>query len=129
MTVTEIVAKRVANVTTDTELIDLSVKEVEQEIKNYCQIDKVPKELNFTWANMAVDLLRYQHAASGTAAEAESFNLGDVSSLKIGDTSVNLGAGSATNAHNIAIKSHNPNLDDIVLNYRQQLNKFRRMVW
>jgi hypothetical protein len=27
------------------------------------------------------------------------------------------------------LKSHRPNLDQIVMNNKEQLNKFRRMVW
>lgn len=129
MTVEEIVAAKVANTAIEQSLIDLAVEEVEQEIKNYCHIDKVPEELKFTWANMTVDLVRYQYANTPESTENENFSLGDVSALKVGDTNIGFGAGGATNAHNIAIKSHSPNLDDIVMNYRQQLNAFRRMVW
>ena len=131
MTVDEIVAAQVANIAVSEPLMSLAISQVEQEIKNYCNIDKVPEELKFTWASMAVDFLRYQYAATTTTASSDNstFDANDVSSIKIGDTSIGIGAGSATNAKNIALKSHQPHLDSLILNYKEQLNRFRRLVW
>ena len=110
----------------------MAIEEVELVIKNYCNINSVPEELKFTWANMTIDLLRYQHE-SNLSTEAsdniDDINIRDVSSLKIGDTSVNLGSGSISNAHNIAMRSRYPNLDEIIMNYKSQLQRFRKMVW
>ena len=39
-----------------------SICEIEQKIKNYCHIPKVPKALYYTWANMVLDLLDYENA-------------------------------------------------------------------
>ena len=108
--------------------LELAIAEVEQAIKNYCSISSVPDALRFTWANMAVDLLRYELASSEGPNEDEEVDMNGVSSIRMGDTTINLGGG-ANSLYGRAINSHKANLDDIVMNHREQLHKFRRMVW
>lgn len=108
--------------------LELAIAEVEQAIKNYCSISSVPDALRFTWANMAVDLLRYELASSEGPNEDEEVDMNGVSSIRMGDTTINLGGG-ANSSYGRAINSHKANLDDIVMNHREQLHKFRRMVW
>ena len=109
----------------------MAIAEVEQAIKNYCHIDKVPSELVFVVANMSVDLVRYQRATDPkTSAAVDNVTAGDVSSISIGDTRITLGGEekSSTTA-TAARKAHIPNLDEIVMNNRLHLNQFRKMVW
>lgn len=128
MKVSEIVDVKLTDILiTEAEKL-LAIAEVEQVIKSYCNIDKVPVELNFTWANMVVDLLRFQHAANNPGGELDDINVGDVSALKIGDTNITLGGNSAS-AYSRGIKSHQADLDSLVMSYKSQLQKFRRMVW
>ena len=108
--------------------LELAIAEVEQAIKNYCSISSVPNALRFTWANMAVDLLRYELASSEGPNEDEEVDMNGVSSIRMGDTTINLGGG-ANSLYGRAINSHKANLDDIVMNHREQLHKFRRMAW
>lgn len=108
--------------------LELAIAEVEQAIKNYCSISSVPDALCFTWANMAVDLLQYELASSEGPNEDEEVDMNGVSSIRMGDTTINLGGG-ANSSYGRAINSHKANLDDIVMNHREQLHKFRRMVW
>lgn len=108
--------------------LELAIAEVEQAIKNYCSISSVPDALRFTWANMAVDLLRYELASSEGPNEDAEVDMSGVSSIRMGDTTINLGGG-ANSSYGRAINSHKANLDDIVMNHREQLHKFRRMVW
>lgn len=108
--------------------LELAIAEVEQAIKNYCSISSVPDALRFTWANMAVDLLRYELASSEGPDEDAEVDMSGVSSIRMGDTTINLGGG-ANSSYGRAINSHKANLDDIVMNHREQLHKFRRMVW
>lgn len=108
--------------------LELAIAEVEQAIKNYCSISSVPDALRFTWANMAVDLLRYELASSEGPNKDEEVDMSGVSSIRMGDTTINLGGG-ANSSYGRAINSHKANLDDIVMNHREQLHKFRRMVW
>lgn len=129
MEVSEIVGVKLTDILiTEAEKL-LAIAEVEQVIKSYCNINKVPVELNFTWANMVVDLLRFQHAANNPGGgELDDINVGDVSALKIGDTNITLG-GNSTSAYSRGIKSHRADLDSLVMSYKSQLQKFRRMVW
>ena len=87
-----------------------ALAEVEQYIKNYCNITKVPQELYFVWANMAADLLRYNPDAETS---------GKVSSISEGDTSVSF-------AKEDAIRVY---LNQLQLDYRQQLQSFRKVRW
>lgn len=130
MSVLEIVKAKLNNEKLTDDIYQLGVDEIEQVIKNYCDINAVPDALKFTWANMAVDLIRYEYASQNNDSDnSDGINARDVSSIKIGDTNIQIGSGSTTNAHNRAIKSHTANLDTLVMNYKEQLNKFRRMVW
>lgn len=104
------------------------LKEVEQAIKNYCSIPAVPVALKYTWCNMSIDLLLYNKEVNTTPDDVlEAFDPSDVSTIKIGDTSVSLGDKYRNNVRSRTLQSHNSHLDDIVMNYRAQLNQFRRL--
>lgn len=127
MTVLEILSLKTSNacITEPDKL--LAIGEVEQSIKNYCNIDEVPEALNYIWANMALDLVNYNFESNNQAGDTIATDPSDVSSIKVGDTQIQLGGGTGSRAN--VLRSHKPNLDQIVMNYREQLNKFRRMVW
>lgn len=132
MDILEIINAKLSNVSIDFHEKALAIEEVENVIKNYCNINTVPSELKFTWANMAIDLLRYQHEANllpDSDNSLDSVAAGNISSLKIGDTSINLGNEDSLSVRTIAMKSHSPNLDNLVMNYKSQLQRFRKMVW
>ena len=137
MTVLEIVQAKLRHADIATFDMEIAIGEVEQVIKSYCNLETVPEELYYTWANMAIDLVSYTYHANAcaesvvaTGAGGSSFDPTDVSSIKIGDTQVSLGGGSSkTNARAKALASHKPVLDDITMNYHGQLNQFRRLVW
>lgn len=131
MTVLDIVKTKLNNTEIPDDLCELCVDEIEQCIKNHCKIDKVPEALKFTWANMAIDLVRYEYASSNKDLdEPDNISVADISTIKIGDTNIQLGnSGSSINMRNKAIKSHQAHLDSLIMNYKQQLNSFRRLVW
>lgn len=109
--------------------IMLALEEVEQAIKNYCNIAEVPKALYFTWANMAIDLLSYNYETNRASDTMPVASVPvDVTEVKMGDTTFKMGDGPNQDPRTKALRSHMPNLDDIVMNYRQQLNLFRR-IW
>lgn len=103
--------------------ISLAINEAEQYIKNYCAIDSIPNALLYTWANIAVDLANYQK----TASAPQSVSIDSVGSIRIGDTNVSLGGSKKAEA--IAMAGHRVNLDAIAMDYRAELNRFRRMWW
>lgn len=124
--------KRITNTTNgglDDEAILLSVKEVEQSILNYCQIPRVPPQLHFVWANMSVDLILYLIEINNTPEDPlEGLDVSDLSSIKVGDTSVYIGDKYRSNQRSRILQSHNANLDEIVMGYTKQLNQFRRIL-
>lgn len=112
----------------DEELL-LNVKEVEQSILNYCQIPRVPAQLHFVWANMAVDLILYLIEMNNKPQDPlEALDVSDLSSVKIGDTSIYVGDKYRSNLRSRILQSHNANLDELVMNYTKQLNQFRRIL-
>ena len=123
-------AKYIEAAFSNDELADY-VDEVHQKVLNYLNVDKLPKELYFVLVNMCVDYLRYVNAQQNEDnpdAEVE-IGLGDISSVNIGDTSINIGKGNSDSLSTKDLKAHLSNLDDIIFNYREQLNMFRRMRW
>ena len=107
----------------------LNVKEVEQSILNYCQIPRVPPQLNFVWANMSVDLILFQIESNYTPEDPlDGLDVSDLSSVKVGDTSVYIGDKYRSNQRSRTLQSHNANLDEVVMNYTKQLNQFRRIL-
>jgi len=128
MTVNEIVRTKIKNEAITELDIQLAVNEVEEVIKNYCNIDTIPDALKFTWANMSVDLVRYQYESNISADDVlAGIDASDISNLKIGDTQIALQGNNSERGK--TLKSHRPNLDQIVMNNKEQLNRFRRMVW
>ena len=128
MTVNEIVRAKIKNEAITELDIQLAINEVEEVIKNYCNIDTIPDALKFTWANMSVDLVRYQYESNISADDVlAGIDASDISNLKIGDTQIALQGNNSERGK--TLKSHRPNLDQIVMNNKQQLNRFRRMVW
>ena len=128
MTVNEIVRAKIKNEAITELDIQLAINEVEEVIKNYCNIDTIPEALKFTWANMSVDLVRYQYESNISADDVlAGIDASDVSNLKIGDTQIALQGNNSERGK--TLKSHRPNLDQIVMNNKEQLNRFRRMVW
>lgn len=113
----------------------LAIYEVGFVIRNYCNIEEtrdIPEALNFTWANMAVDLLKYTYETNRSDAGAggtTEVDVSEVSSLKIGDTQISLGGSGFASQRSRILRSHAAVLDQLTMNYQSQLNKFRRMVW
>lgn len=107
----------------------MNVKEVEQSILNYCQIPRVPTQLNFVWANMSVDLILYLIEMNNKPEDPlDALAVSDLSSVKVGDTSVYIGDKYRSNMRSRVLQSHSANLDEIVMNYTKQLNQFRRIL-
>lgn len=132
MTVEEIVQAKINDDLIPDIDITMAVEEVEQVIKNYCNILTVPEELKYTWANMAVDLLLYtkvSRADFDVSGDAETIGINDIQKIELGDTELWLGNTSRTSKTSRALASHTAALDRLVMEYKSQLQKFRRMVW
>lgn len=82
-----------------------------QIIKDYCHIKEVPEELNNTVIKMAIDSYRNQNLGE------EETPLGSISSISEGDTSISYRS------------SENEFKDNLLKDYKSQLNKYRKLVW
>lgn len=104
---------------TQDNLINSYIDEIGERIKHYCNISEIPEALNLTWASMTIDALRVEQpnleGIEDTNADGES--------VKIGDTSV---APAAIQGVTNASKSV---IDKVVVNYRVDLNHYRKLRW
>ncbi len=98
----------------------LALEETKEFIKNYCHLMTIPSEMNFVWANMAFDLLQGAYIKTSSAEVIDSFKPCEIDSVSAGDMSFSRSGDS---------KAHKVDLDSLLLNYKDQLNQFRRVNW
>ena len=107
-----------ADVLQNTELVLSCIDEVCEAVKIYCNIRNVPADLKYTIANMAIDLLSSMtnkgFIADSTLSTIPQTN---ISSIKDGDSEIKFNS------------SNKSKIDDIVFNYKSQINKFRLLKW
>ncbi|WP_374713096.1 phage head-tail connector protein [Symbiobacterium terraclitae] len=100
-------------------LIESYVDEIEQRILHYCNLTQVPAGLRWTWASMVIDALRIEQSSVEEIDETADRG----ASVRVGDTSVSpSSAGGVTNTGKSVI-------DQVVLNYRVDLNRYRKLRW
>lgn len=94
----------------------LAIDEAGQLIKNYCNRVSVPWQLNYTWANMAQDIIkgRYTQTKPGDIPDHE------VASIHAGDMTISRGAD---------FVAHKINVDDLTKTYAPELDNFRTFRW
>lgn len=102
-------------------LIGTYIAEIERRIKHYCNITHLPDNLLYVWASMVVDAVRVDLP---NVDEIDDTVGGQESNINVGDTSVSGGGsgGGLTNTGKSAI-------DQVVFNYRADLNHYRRLRW
>ncbi|WP_213528715.1 phage head-tail connector protein [Paenibacillus cisolokensis] len=101
------------------ELIDSYVQEIGQRILHYTNLAEIPAELEHTWASMVIDALRIEQpnmpGIAETTGAGESVTIGDTSSAPARPAGLTNTAKSA--------------IDTVVLNYRVDLNRNRKLRW
>lgn len=97
--------------TSKDDILEFVVENVEETIKNYCNLDKVPIELNSIVIRMAIDLYRNENLGN------EESSLGSISSISEGDTTVSYRS------------SASEFKDSLLKNYEKQLKRYRKLVW
>lgn len=134
MTVEEILDIKLKGIDVDPVELKMLIEEVKESILNFTNRSEVPKPLNFVWANMVVDYINYLQMSrkpddegSESGVEGLQVKLGKVTKIKIGDTDFSLSDDSST-TFGVSDGSHYVNLDEIVLNYKDQLIQYRR-IW
>lgn len=105
------------------------VDEVSQAVKNYCQIPEILYEMRYIVAHICCDYAVYDLEAGKDINLTDlEFDPSDVSSVKIGDTTIGLGDKYRSNERRQILNAHTYDLDSLLLDYRGQLNRFRR-IW
>ncbi|MFV0401681.1 MAG: hypothetical protein ACK5LX_13845 [Oscillospiraceae bacterium] len=133
MTALEILAVKLPDADITEAERELAVAEVAQKVLTFCNIAEAPAALNFVIANMARDLLLYEKAVNTPADDGsggEAAFSGKVSSISEGDTSVSFGnkTGAETDRDRV-LGDDRDRLDQLVLNYREDLIAFRKVRW
>lgn len=102
-------------------LVSSYIEEIEQRIMHYCGISSVPDGLKFTWASMAIDAVRIDLPN----VEEISDTVGGAESVKVGDTQSTPARGIGGDISNTSKSS----IDQVVLNYKIDLNRYRKLRW
>ncbi|MDU1348275.1 phage head-tail connector protein [uncultured Clostridium sp.] len=97
--------------TTKDFLLEFTLEDTEQIIKDYCNIKEIPIELNTTVLKMAIDSYRNENLGE------EESSLGSISSITEGDTTVSYRSAASEFK------------DTLIKDYKSQLNKYRKLVW
>lgn len=101
------------------DLILSYVDEIGNRIMHYCNIRRIPNELNFTWSSMVIDALKIEQTTIDEIADS----IDDVQNIRIGDTSV-----SPAKSEGVMSTSKRA-INDVVLNYKTDLNRYRKLRW
>jgi len=101
------------------QLVETYIEEIGNRILHYCGVSSIPEGLKYTWASMVIDAARIDLPNVDEVASS----VGSNESIKIGDTSVNQGQGSGLTNISKAV------IDEVVLNYRVDLNRYRKLRW
>lgn len=103
-------------------VIETYIAEIENRIKHYCNIQRLPDGLLFVWASMVIDAVRIDLP---NVEEVEDTVGGQNGTVKVGDTSVSGGGGSGGGLTNTS-KSV---IDSVVFDYQSDLHRYRRLGW
>jgi len=100
-------------------LIETYIEEICNRILNYCGVSSIPDGLKYTWASMVIDAVRVDLPNVDEVA----VSVGSNESIKIGDTSTSPGQSSGVTNISKSV------IDEVVLNYRVDLNRYRKLRW
>jgi hypothetical protein len=102
-------------------------------IRNFCNRDDIPTALESVWASMVVDYVRWatavkkQNDPSGSEASTAGARISSITELSVsaqfGDDTTSQAA-QAASAHSVA-----SGVEGIIMDYRDQLYRFRNMTW
>ncbi|WP_219712050.1 phage head-tail connector protein, partial [Clostridioides difficile] len=71
-------------------ILEFILEDVEEIVKNYCNVSVIPEGLNSTVLRMAIDMYKNENLGS------EDIALGSISSISEGDTKVDFAIGSGS---------------------------------
>lgn len=100
-------------------LIETYIEEIGNRITHYCNVDVIPDDLKYTWTAMVMDALRVEQSSVDEIADTTD---GD-ETVKLGDTSV-----APAKSHGLTNTTKSI-IDAVVVNYRIDLNRYRKLRW
>ncbi|EHQ88281.1 Phage QLRG family, putative DNA packaging protein [Desulfosporosinus youngiae DSM 17734] len=100
-------------------LIKDYIEELGWRILHYCNLLDIPNSLKFTWVSMTIDAVRIDLPH----VDEISDTVGGSEAVKIGDTQVSPGRGDGVSNTSKDV------IDKVVLNYRIDLNRYRKLRW
>lgn len=92
-------------------LLEFAISRVEETIKNYCNLEAVPAELNNVVLSMAMELYRIENFGSEEVGKT-------IKSIAVGDTTTTF----ETNTDKDTIKG-------LLKDFKSQIDPFRRVRW
>lgn len=92
-------------------ILEFILEDVEEIVKNYCNVSVIPEGLNSTVLRMTIDM--YKNESLGS----EDIALGSISSISEGDTSVSYRS------------SASEFKESLLKDYKSQLNRYRKIRW
>lgn len=92
-------------------ILEFILEDVEEIVKNYCNVSVIPEGLNSTVLRMAIDMYKNENL------ESEDIALGSISSISEGDTSVSYRS------------SASEFKESLLKDYKSQLNRYRKIRW
>ncbi|AKP41270.1 phage head-tail connector protein [Clostridioides difficile] len=92
-------------------ILEFILEDVEEIVKNYCNVSVIPEGLNSTVLRMAIDMYKNENLGS------EDIALGSISSISEGDTSVSYRS------------SASEFKESLLKDYKSQLNRYRKIRW
>ena len=115
MKVIDIVKAKLDEPRPSDEALSIHIEEVGQAIKTYCNRKDIPTELRFVYANMVVDLIK------GEEKKVSPNDHKAITGIKEGDVQISFGGTNSTKSEMVT--------EDLLFNYKVQLNKFRKVRW
>lgn len=112
--VLKIIKRKLTDPPSDEDLL-LDITEVGQYIMNHCNIAVIPEELMFVHANMVIDFYEIQRKSESDE------DTQTVTSVKEGDVTVQFGTTKTALREGVT--------ESLLFNYKDQLNKFRKLRW
>lgn len=100
-------------------IVESYIQEIGYRILHYCQISKIPDALNFVWVSMTMDAVRVELPNINEINDT----VGSGENIKVGDTSVS--PATSNGISNVSKRT----IDEIVLNYKIDLQRYRKLRW
>lgn len=113
------------------ETLAYCLESVEDAVKNYCNRPDIPPQLKSTVVRMAAGYYAacgFNAQSNGAETENMNMNIGTVTKIERGDTTISYESGDAATAADKAAGGGG-GIMELLNDYRAQLNRFRRIRW